>query len=166
VRALTVVMLLALAVPASAQYPASSRESWVALAQTGFVVPEGRTAIDLLIEMNALLASDDPVLRDDVAFSAAERILRDRRVGPADLRRLLQLWTKNLDDGLGATGDDRVFKRSFSALCLSLIAAADLSAPFLEEAEPSQARPQHPTVIDRLSVPEYARSANETRFQF
>jgi hypothetical protein len=39
------------------------------------------------------------------------------------------------DDGLGATGDDRVFKRLFSALCLSLIAAADVSAPFLDEAE-------------------------------
>ena len=48
---------------------------------------------------------------------------------------LLQLWTKNLDDGLGTAGDDRVFERSFSALCLSLIAAADLSAPFLEPAE-------------------------------
>jgi hypothetical protein len=135
VRALAVVALLALAVPASAQSPAASH-SWVALAKGGFAVPEGRTAVDLLIEMNALLASGDPVLRDDVAFSAAERwILRDRRVGPADLRRLLQLWTKNLDDGLGASGDDRVFKRSFSALCLSLIAAADLSAPFLDEAE-------------------------------
>ena len=48
---------------------------------------------------------------------------------------MLQLWTKNLDDGLGTAGDNRVFKRSFSALCLSLIAAADLSAPFLETAE-------------------------------
>jgi uncharacterized protein DUF2785 len=86
--------------------------------------------------MNPLLASTDPVLRDDVAFSAAERwILRDRRVAPADLRRLLQLWTANLDDGLGGVGDDGVFKRSFSALCLSLVAAADVSAPFLEPAE-------------------------------
>jgi len=99
-------------------------------------VPDGRSAIAVLVEMNALLASDDPVLRDDVAYSAAERwILRDRRLSPADLRRLLQLWTANLDDGLGDARGDRVFKRSFSALCLSLIAAADLSAPFLEPAE-------------------------------
>jgi hypothetical protein len=126
--------VLLAASPAAAQAP--SRDSWVALANGGFVVPEGRTAIDLLVEMNTLLASTDPVLRDDVAFSAAERwILRDRRVGPADLRRLLQLWTSNLDDGLGSEGDDRVFKRSFSALCLSLVAASDLTAPFLEEAE-------------------------------
>ena len=135
-RALALVALVAVAVPAAAQSPSSSRESWIALARGGFAVPEGRTAVEMLVEMNALLASTDPVLRDDVAYSAAERwILRDRRLSPADLRRLLQLWTANLDDGLGDARGDRVFKRSFSALCLSLIAAADLSAPFLEPAE-------------------------------
>jgi hypothetical protein len=138
VRALAIAALLLAAVPAAGQAPSTptSRASWIALAKGGFAVPEGRTAIDLLVEMNPLVASSDPVLRDDVAFSAAERwILRDRRVAPAELRRLLHMWTANLDDGLGGTGDDRVFKRSFSALCLSLIAAADVSAPFLEPAE-------------------------------
>ena len=135
-RALAFVALAAVAVSAAAQTPSSSRESWIALAKAGFGVPEGRAAVDMLVEMNALLASSDPVLRDDVAYSAAERwILRDRRLSPADLRRLLQLWTANLDDGLGEARGERVFKRSFSALCLSLIAAADLSAPFLEPAE-------------------------------
>ena len=56
-------------------------------------------------------------------------------MSPAGLRTLLRLWTANLDDGLGSAGDDRVFKRSFSALSLSVIAAADLSAPFLEPRE-------------------------------
>jgi hypothetical protein len=90
----------------------------------------------MLVEMNPLLASADPVLRDDVAYSAAERwILREHRVSPDGLRTLLRLWTANLDDGVGSIGDDRVFKRSFSALSLSVIAAADLSTPFLEPAE-------------------------------
>jgi hypothetical protein len=136
VHAFAIVMLLAAAAPAAAQPAPASRDSWIALARGGFVVPEGRSAIDLLVEMNALLASDDPVLRDDVAYSAAERwILRDRRLSPADLRRLLQLWVANLDDGLGAPSGDAVYKRTFSALCLSLIAAADVSSPFLEPAE-------------------------------
>ena len=113
-----------------------SRSDWIAIATGGFAVPPGRTAVDMLLEMNTLLASDDPVLRDDVAFGAAERwILRDQRLSPADLRTLMQLWTKNLDEGLGAAGDARVFRRSFSALCLSLIAAADLSSPFLDAAQ-------------------------------
>jgi Protein of unknown function (DUF2785) len=129
-------LLLVAQVPAAGQPPTPSRADWIALAKGGFVVPAGRTALDMLTDMNELLASNDPVLRDDVTYSAAERwILREHRLSAADLRVLLQLWTRNLDDGLGTAGDDRVFKRSFSALCLSLIAAADLSAPFLEPAE-------------------------------
>ena len=131
-----VALLLCAAAPALGQPAARDRAEWVALAKSGFVIPDGRTAIQLLVEMNPLLASTDPVLRDDVAYSAAERwILREHRLSPADLRTLLQLWTKNLDEGLGTAGDDRVFTRSFSALSLSAIAAADLSSPFLSETE-------------------------------
>jgi hypothetical protein len=121
--------------PAEAQTD-RARADWIALAKSGFTLAEGAKAIDRLVEMNALLASTDPVLRDDVAFSAAERwIVRDGRVTPEDLRTLLRLWSANLQDGLDAPGDDRIFKRSFSALCLSLIAARDLTAPFLEAGE-------------------------------
>lgn len=117
-------------VPVHAQMP--SRGDWIALAKAGFVVPAGRTAAELLLEMNTLLASPDPVLRDEVAYSAAERwILRDGVVAPDDLRRLQTQWAANLDDGLGTTGDDRVFARSFSALCLSLVAAREVAAPFM-----------------------------------
>jgi hypothetical protein len=71
-----------------------------------------------------------------VAYSAAARwILRDRKVAPAGLRALIKQWTTNLDHGLGGAADDRVFGRSFSALCLSVIAASDLEAPFLAPAE-------------------------------
>src|SRR4029079_5079409 len=112
------------------------KAAWVALAKSGFDVPDGVTAVDLLVELNPLLASTDPVLRDDVAYSAAERwILRDGRLSPDELRRVQKMWTANLQDGLGAGGDDRVFKRSFSMLSLSLIAARDLTSPFLDAGE-------------------------------
>jgi hypothetical protein len=125
------------AMPGHAQ--TRSRDAWLALAKSGFAVPAGTTASALLVEMNALLASPDPVLRDEVAYSAAERwILRDKAVAPDDLRRLLTLWSVNLDDGLGTAGDDRIFKRSFSALCLSLVAAREVAAPFLTAAEVQQ----------------------------
>jgi len=123
--------------PAAAQPgPRRDREAWVALAKGGFAIPDGQNAVDLLVDMNPLLASPDPVLRDDVAYSAAERwILRERRLSPAELRVVLRMWTKNLEEGVGDTGTDGVFRRSFSALCLSVIAASDLSAPFLAPAE-------------------------------
>jgi len=134
VPALTIALLAA--APALAQPAPRSRDAWVALAKGGFALPDGQKAADVLVEMNPLLASTDPVLRDEVAYSAAERwILRDKRLSPAELRQVLQMWTANLDDGLGGMADDRVFKRSFSALCLSVVAASDLQAPFLEPAE-------------------------------
>ena len=133
-RGLLVVALTSLPALASGQ-ETRSRADWIALAKSGFALPDGRSATDVIVEMNALLASPDPVLRDDVAFGAAERWIRDGRVAPDDLRRLLTMWTANLNDGLATPGDDRVFKRSFSALCLSLIASRELTAPFLDAGE-------------------------------
>lgn len=134
---LIALMAVACTVPMLAREQGSkTRDEWVALAKGGFEVPPGRTAVDVLLEMNPLLSSPDPVLRDDVAYTAAERwILRDKRVDPAGLRRLLERWSTNLDAGLGEKGTDTVFGRSFSALSLSVVAAADLQSPFLEPAE-------------------------------
>ena len=133
-RLLVMLVAATCAGPAGAQEP--TRDQWLALAKADFAVPAGDTAIGLLIEMNALLASPDPVLRDEVAYSAAAAwIVGKRLVAPDDLRRLLTLWTANLDDGLGTAGDDRVLRRSFSALCLSLIAAREAATPFLTATE-------------------------------
>lgn len=135
-RGLLTAAIVGLAAPAAGQ-DTRTRADWLALAKSGFALPDGHPAIDIIVELNPLLASTDPVLRDDVAFGAAERWIRDGRVGPDDLRRLLKLWLSNLSDGLATPGDDRVFKRSFSALCLSLIASRELAAPFLEAGEVS-----------------------------
>jgi len=134
-RAALLLVALSITLSAAAQ-SVRGREDWMALAKGGFVVPPDRHAVDMLMEMNDLLFSTDPMLRDDVAYSAAERwILRDKRVDAGELRQLLERWSRNLENGLGEAGTDRVFGRSFSALCLSLIAAADLQSPFLAPAE-------------------------------
>ena len=123
---------LVVVVPAPQPAQTRTRDAWIAMKTSGFAVPAGESATALLVEMNALLALPDPVLRDDVAFSAAEKwIVRERLVGPDGLRTLISLWSANLDDGLGTSGDDRVFTRSFSALSLSLIAAREVATPFL-----------------------------------
>lgn len=129
-------LVLALGCATAATAQTRTREQWVALVRGGFAVPAGERPYGLLVELNALLGSPDPVLRDDVAYSAAATwIVSQRLVGPDDLRRLLTLWSANLDDGLGASGDDRVLRRSFSALCLSLIAAREAATPFLTRDE-------------------------------
>ena len=94
------IVALCAAAPAAAQ--TRTRAEWIALRTSGFTVPAGESSAALLLEMNPLLASTDPVLRDDVAFSAAEKwIVRDKVVAPDDLRRLVAQWSANLDDGLG-----------------------------------------------------------------
>lgn len=109
---------------------------WRALADGQFAVPEGSSPGALLQEMGPLLASPDPTLRDGVGYgAAAEWIVRRKVVEPGDLRRLLALWTHNLEEGIGRTGDDRVLLRSFSALDLSLLAQRDADTPYLEPAE-------------------------------
>ena len=93
--------------PASAQAPASprSRDEWIRLKDNGFALPDGAKAFDRLVEMNGLLASTDPVLRDDVAYTAAERwVLRERRLTADEVRGLRDLWLSNLEDGLGTAG--------------------------------------------------------------
>lgn len=115
---------------------ARTREQWIALARGGFVVPTGTSAAALLSEMIPLLASPDPVLRDEVAYGAAERwILRDRVVTADELRPLVARWSAALDAGLGTRGDDRIYGRSFAALCLSIVAARDVATPFLDAQE-------------------------------
>lgn len=134
---LTAAFAAGLAHDAGGQTTATAR--WIALKESGFHVPAGTRAVDLLVEMNALLASPDPKLRDEVAYSAAEQwIVRDRKLDPDQLRQVRDLWLRNLRDGVGGPQDDRVYRRSFSMLCLSLVAAADVSSPFMSQPEYEQ----------------------------
>lgn len=128
-RSLLLALVLAGAVPRDAAF-------WRELAGKKFAVPEGAAPGALLVEASALLGSPDPTLRDGVAYAAAaEWIVRKKVVEPPQLRELLGLWTPNLRSGIGAKGGDEVLLRSFSALCLSLLAARDLDTPYLEAAE-------------------------------
>jgi hypothetical protein len=133
--ALVLTLVAAAAVPLAAQAP-KSRAEWAALRDAKFSVPEGQTAIQLLREMNGLLGSPDPFLRDNVAYEAAARwIYTDGALSAAEQREMLALWTANLKDGLGETSGDRAFRRSFSALDLSILAARNNAQPFLSQQE-------------------------------
>lgn len=110
------------------------RDLWMAIKASDFAVPEGRRAADLLLALDPLLASPDPALRDDIGYTAAARwIYRERLLSPEELRLIADHWRANLRRGLGDQGTDAVFLRSFSALDLSVLAALDLQAPFLDD---------------------------------
>ena len=59
----------------------------------------------------------------------------DKLLTADEQRTLLAQWTANLRDGIGESGNDRSYLRSFSALNLSIVAARDNAAPFLSQAE-------------------------------
>jgi hypothetical protein len=110
------ILLIVLAAPEGA---ARDRAFWVSLVEHQYAVPEGLAPFDLIREMNDLVGSTDPVLRDDVAYSAAARWIYSKRLlTPGQQREVLAMWLANLSQGLGERGTDSVFRRSLSALNL------------------------------------------------
>jgi uncharacterized protein DUF2785 len=120
----------------TAATPAHDKAFWRKIAADKFAVPAGQSASALARELSSYLGSADPELRDDIAYTTlASWIYRQRLVPPADLRALMDEWTRNLSAGIGESGTDSVFKRSFSALALGIVAILDNEAPFLERPE-------------------------------
>ena len=132
-RSATLVLVLALAAPS---FPPSGgrheKAFWREIARNRYAVPEGEAVFPLAKELSAYLASSDPELRDDLAYSILAAWIADRkRFSAGELRSLAEEWTANLRAGIGESGLDSVFRRSFSALCLASLAERDLETPFL-----------------------------------
>ncbi|HET8966308.1 MAG TPA: DUF2785 domain-containing protein [Candidatus Acidoferrum sp.] len=109
---------------------------WRAIAANKYQVPPGELGFVLAQELSGYLASPDPELRDDLAYSILTVwIVRQQQFSPEELVRLSEEWTANLRDGIGQRGTDSIFKRSFSALLLSSIAERELKTPFLGEVQ-------------------------------
>lgn len=96
--------------------------------------PAGTTAAALLPELVGYLGSPDPERRDGIAYEVLVAwIVRAPRLTPAELRPLAGELVAALDGPLDVP--DGVFRRSFSALVLSLIVKRDLDDPFFTDAE-------------------------------
>ena len=136
-RALPLLFLLAAqAVAAAEASPAHDRSYWQRLMDNDAKLAEGESAAKLLGELSQYLGSPDPTLRDSFAYDlSAAWIYRDEKLSPQELRPFLAEWTGNLKKGIGEQGTDSVLLRSFSALELSILAAYELKAPFLTQAE-------------------------------
>ncbi len=119
---------------AQASTPVHDRQFWRDLAKNHYAIPPDQSAAALATELSANLASPDPELRDDLAYSIFYVwIVRQNKLSPADLVTLLDQWESNLRIGIGESGTDTVFLRSFSALCLATLAERDLKSPFFGE---------------------------------
>lgn len=119
--------------------PAAARHDkafWQGIVKAEYAVPPNEQIGSLAQELSGLLASPDPELRDEFAYSIlATWIFEKRLLDDRQVRGLTAEWTKNLEAGIGSTDTDDVLRRSFSALMLSVVVARDNATPFLEPAE-------------------------------
>lgn len=134
-RTAQVVTALALAIAPVSEArdePVRPMEFWRAIVDNQYAVPDGEDAFELLDDLFDNLGSTDPILRDDFGYGiTAHWLLRQRLLEEDDLLILVEKLEANLEEQIGAHGDDSVLLRSFSALNLSIFAARDLEQPFL-----------------------------------
>jgi len=107
------------------------RTFWRSIGENHYAVPEHEAADALANELSSLLASPDPELRDDLAYSILARWIYRGVLTKPTLITLTDAWRANLEDGLGEAGTNSVLKRSFSALCLASMARRETTTPFM-----------------------------------
>jgi Protein of unknown function (DUF2785) len=125
------IVVLSAALLAAAHPP----EFWKAIAKAEFAPPAGADVPALALELCDLFASPDPELRDEVGYSTfASWVYQKKLLDSAALRPVMAALLKNLRADIGSIGTDAVFRRSFSALALSVVAARDNADAILDEA--------------------------------
>jgi len=129
---LLLILISFASVHARAAQAQHDKDFWRTLLKQHATVPEHESADALAHELSTMLASPDPELRDDLAYSIlATWIYRGNVLPTPTLIALTDEWRTNLKSGIGEAGTDSILKRSFSALCLSEIAGREVKSPFL-----------------------------------
>jgi hypothetical protein len=133
-RALSVVVLFALGQAAPPSQTGHDKAFWRAIAADKYHPPAGASVTRLANELSDALASPDPEWRDEIAYSTLTSwIYQQHLLDATALDPLVSRWTDNLKYRVGIAGTDDVFRRSFSALMLSVVVATDNAQPFLPE---------------------------------
>ncbi len=108
---------------------------WKAIREHNFAVPEHESVGGLALEIADLAAETDPALRDNCGYEIfAAWIYRDNLLSGDQLEALRRKLLPAMISHIGESGNDTVFRRSFSALYVSILAAQDLRKPFLSAA--------------------------------
>jgi hypothetical protein len=106
------------------------RTYWRQVLDGGLRVPTDRPLDDLTAELTTMLGSPDPTVRDDTAYPALATWI-DRGVYDDLLSGLGDGMAAGLLTGLGESGTDSVFRRTFSVLVLASVVERDTAAHLL-----------------------------------
>ena len=98
-------------------------------------MPEHESVGTLVLETADLAAETDPTLRDECGYEIlAAWIYRDNLPSGEQLEALRRKLLPAMISHIGESENDTIFRRSFSALYMSILAAQDLRKPFLSAA--------------------------------
>ena len=92
----------------------------------------------MLRRVLSFLGSPDPRLRDELAFAILSDWVYERDLlAPDELREMLAfaLSEDGIRHGLGESGTDSVFARSFAVLVVALVLVVDNRSPYLSDVE-------------------------------
>jgi hypothetical protein len=103
---------------------------WSQVHAEGLAVPSDRPLDELTAELTRMLGSPDPAQRDGTAYPTLSTWI-DRGVYDDLLTGLGDGMAAGLRAGVGESGTDSVFRRSFSVLVLAECIARDNSRPLL-----------------------------------
>ena len=111
--------------------PVRGKAFWLALRDAKFALPAGESREAILKDAESLVDAEDPALRDDVGYGLAVAwVYREHALeAPALIAFTTHLQQRMIDRQKPVLG------RSFSALSLSIIAAAELQKPVLSQAQ-------------------------------
>lgn len=128
----TAILLCAVFSTYAATQTPHDKEFWRMILKQHAAVPENESADALSRELSVMLASPDPELRDDLAYSILTTwIYRGNVLSTPTLIALTDEWRANLKSGIGEAGTNSVLRRSFSALCLSEMAKREAKSQFM-----------------------------------
>jgi hypothetical protein len=106
---------------------------WRGIGANHYALPTGSDLGSLVDELAGMLGSPDPEVRDEIAYSTfASWIYQQKLLDAARLQSLSDRLLANLTAHVGERDTDTVFRRSFSALTLSVIVARDNVDPVLD----------------------------------
>lgn len=114
------------------------KDFWRAILKNDCLLPTGRAAREYLEELLQNLGSTDPELRDELSLTILSNWLERRDFSDTEMRALLEPMIANLSVGIGESGSDSVFLRTFSALILAELIHCDNKKSYLTQAEVMQ----------------------------
>ena len=108
---------------------------WRAVIVQKYHVPEGEAVLPLAMELAGFVTSTDAELRDTFGYEIlANWIHRSGKLSESDLDALRKIFLTFALAGIGESGTDTIFTRSFALLNLKELAGADLKTPYLTQA--------------------------------